>query len=349
MTELQGEDPFQQPGIAPGHAVQGQQQLLLKHALAPVHPAGACDPFGDGAAVQGVAEPCIGGVVAAHDHLFLTHQQIGQGIFQLGMDHAHRTGAAPHHTPVLAAQSAVVHLLQQLLNRHAAAVRTGFKGLGSEASLQQVQNVGLFMQRLGVPQPPPQDVSVGFVELLFFSGREIAEVGGVLQQSGSARLQGHRLGVRTPLSQGHPTGLNGQLFQLVELHRDVPDAAAEQRLSQLQEHLGMMLEGFSADGDQQQRQPGTTPVTPQQMEFIHHAVLQLKRVIGQVADAVLQHRRREGQGLFPQAVQPCGVLGFDALHRFATQAEPRIGPDGAPPGCQGIRGLDCDPITTAQR
>ena len=150
---------------------------------------------------------------------------------------------------------------------------TGLDGLGSEASLQQVENVCLFMQRLAVPQPAPQDVDIGFVKFLFFGGGEIAEVGGVSEQIGSTVLEARRFGVSEPLPKSYPTGLTGQLFQLVEFHGDVPDAAAEQRLSQLQEHLGMMLEGFGADRDQQQRQPRASPVAPQQVEFIHHAVL----------------------------------------------------------------------------
>ena len=328
MTQLQGEDPLEQSRIAARHPVQGQQKLLFQHPFAPIHAAGPLDSIGDCCAVHRPAEARLGRVIPPHHHLLLAHEKIGQGVLQLGMHHPHGTGTAAHHAPVLAAQSMQVDLLQQTLQCNRATVRAGFKGLASEATVQQFQNLRLLMQGFRGPQPCPQSVGFCFIKLLFLSCCEIPEIFGIAQQTGVPlrRHVGHVRDGRL-FWKLHPTPLNRQFRQLIELHRDAADVAGLQGLPQLQHGLGMVLEGFGTHRNQKQGQPLPTPMTLQKMDLVHEAVHQLTRVIGQVADTFFESCGGEGQPSRSLPVETGGVLGFDAQRRMTAQAKSSVGTD----------------------
>ncbi len=61
---------------------------------------------------MGLADARIAGVIASYHHLLLSHQQVGEGIFQLGMHQIEGASHPPHHVPVSFGQGAAVDLLQ---------------------------------------------------------------------------------------------------------------------------------------------------------------------------------------------------------------------------------------------
>ena len=81
LAQLQGEAAAEQGRLQPGQAIEGEQQFLLQHPFAAVHAAEALDHGGNRLAALGLANQGLVGVIAAHNHLLLAHQQVGEGIF----------------------------------------------------------------------------------------------------------------------------------------------------------------------------------------------------------------------------------------------------------------------------
>ena len=173
LAQLQGEAAAEQGWLEPGQAIEGQQQLLLQHPFAPVHAAEALDHGGDRLAALGLADQGLVGVIAAHDHLLLAHQQVGEGILELGMDQADRAGATAHHGPVPLGEAPAVDLLHQHLQRDAVAHgRTLQQGLGSQVPHQLLQHFRLFAQGGAAPEPFGQIGDRDLLELLLLQGGE---------------------------------------------------------------------------------------------------------------------------------------------------------------------------------
>jgi len=145
LTQLQGQHAAEQGRPAPGQPVEGQQQLLLQHPLTAVLTAEAADHRRDRQTALGLTDQRIVGVVAAHHHLLLAHQQIGERILQLGVHQAEGAGAAAHHIPVAIRQGAAVDLLQQGPWGGTAA-RSAQLGIQAQAMHQLLQQFGLLRQ-----------------------------------------------------------------------------------------------------------------------------------------------------------------------------------------------------------
>ena len=151
LAELEGEGAAEEIRFQSDQAIHRQQQLLLEHPLAAILTAEAADHGGDPLAAVGLADQRLVRVVAAHHHLLLTHQQVGEGILELGVHQAHGAGHSPHHVPVGFLQAAAVHLLQQGHRQHRrAALGAPQEGVRTEAPRQQFQHLRLFLQR-GAP------------------------------------------------------------------------------------------------------------------------------------------------------------------------------------------------------
>ena len=153
LTQLQREAATEERGFMTRQAIKGQEQLLLQHPFPAVFSAELADHGRNGATALGGADQGVVGVIPAHHHLLLAHQQVGQGVFQLGVDHLHGACHPAHHIPVGFGQRPAVHLLQQLLEPDGldgiGAVELGFN---PQAPHQLFQQFALLVQRGAPPE-----------------------------------------------------------------------------------------------------------------------------------------------------------------------------------------------------
>jgi hypothetical protein len=137
----------------PGHPVESQQQFLLQHPVTPVLSTEATDHRGNRLAPHRLADQRIGGVVAAHHHLLPAHQQVDQGILQLGVHQSQGSGDATHHAPVALAERPAVDLLQQVGEfQRLAALGAHQQRIDPQAALQLLQHFALLAQRGAAPE-----------------------------------------------------------------------------------------------------------------------------------------------------------------------------------------------------
>ena len=324
LPQLHGEAAAEQAGLQPRQAVDGQQQLLLQHPLAGILPAEAPNHRPDHLAALGLADQRLAGVVAAHHHLLLPHQQIRERILQLGVHQAHHAGGAAHHTPVALPQPAPIHLLQQVHQpRRRAVAGTPQLGAGAQTAPQQLQHLRLLLQRRARPEPLDQLPHGGVFQLLLLAGRERLMAQTCRQQRlAEGKEPAGRHGLRRQVD---PTGLGGELLQPRQTHGHPLHLPRQQELAQIEKGPGILLEGAARDGNQQQRQPLPPPMAPQEAQFTGHRVDQLQRIIRQVKRVFLQHGGLEGQGLPVVPVEPSRGHGFHPHRRVAAQPQPGVG------------------------
>ena len=254
LTQLQGEAAAEQVWFAAGQAIEGQQQFLLQHPLPAVLTAEPLDHPGDAGAALGCADPGIAGVVPPHHHLLLAHQQVDEGILQLGMHQVEGTRDPSHHVPVGFGQGAAVDLLEQIPQSYGLAAGGPLQaGIGPQAPHQLLQHLPLFLQGRTAPEPLCQfaDADVVPLKLLLLPGGEGGLPGAGPQGDGCRRL---RAGSRAGLGrQGDPAALLHQLSQGGQLHGHAVQQARLQVASQPQKGLGVGLEGPRSYRHQQQR------------------------------------------------------------------------------------------------
>ena len=97
------------------------------------------------------------------------------------MHHPQGTGTTAHHVPVLTAQPPGVDLFQQTFQGDRSLPGTDLHGVGAETALQQFQNLGLFVEGFTGPEPCPQGIGFGLVQLLLLRGGEVRQVRGFPQ------------------------------------------------------------------------------------------------------------------------------------------------------------------------
>ena len=154
LAQLQGEAATEQVWLAAGQAIEGQQQFLLQHPLPAVLTAEPLDHPGDAGAALGCADPGIAGVVPPHHHLLLAHQQVDEGILQLGMHQVEGPSDPSHHVPVGFGQGAAVDLLEQIPQSHGLVAGGPLQaGIGPQAPHQLLQHLPLFLQGRTAPEP----------------------------------------------------------------------------------------------------------------------------------------------------------------------------------------------------
>ena len=105
--------------------------------------------------------------------MLLAHQQIGEGIFQLGVHQLQRPGHPAHHIPIRGREGSPVDLFEQVLDPHGG---TGLGplelGLQAQAAHQLLQHFALLLEGGAAPQPISQFANgdVVALQLLLFSG-----------------------------------------------------------------------------------------------------------------------------------------------------------------------------------
>jgi len=228
----------QQIGLVAGQAVEGQQQLLLQHPFAAVVAAEATDHGGNGAAAQGLADQRVVGVVAPHHQLPLAQQQVGEGVFELGVRQLERGGRAPHHAPVALLEGTAVDLAQQILERQVLVLGALQLGRRPQPQAQQREHLGLLLQGGALPQALQQiaDGAVFQFQLLF--GAQGRALGAGPQRRGPVRFA-QRCSPAGFGRQGLPAGLALQLGQRGQLHRRPVEQAPPQVLAQPHKGVGI--------------------------------------------------------------------------------------------------------------
>ena len=270
----------------------------------------------------------------------MAQQQIGEGILQLGMDHAHGAGASPHHVPVLTVQSVGVDLLEQCAQASGCSVRCGQAGVDAQATAQQIENFGLLHQGMARPEPLAQLLDRGIVELLFLIGREITQIGDRAQQGRLDAAGGFRGPIARDRWKREPLTLRHQCRNPVDPHLHAIDGPVLAFLQQIQNRPLIFGEEVVADRQQQKWKAPLSPVTLQQMELVDNGVEELHRVIRQVAGAVFQHGRRHRIPLVALAVEPGRLFRIDPFHRTASEAKARVGANMPELGLQLLRTQD---------
>lgn len=191
------------------------------------------------------------GVVAAHHHLLLAQQQIGEGILQLGVDQAHGAGGAAHHTPVGIGQAAAVNLLQQHHQPHPRTAAGPLQaGIGTQPPAEQFQHLRLLLQGAAAPEPVDQMGQRDILQLLFLAGGERLV-------AGAGREQGVAVGHQVAGGQGlgrqiDQTGQWHQLLQGDQAYGHRAQLAPLQITAQVEEGVGVPAEGAGVDRHEQQ-------------------------------------------------------------------------------------------------
>ena len=324
LAELQGEAAAEQVRFQAYQSIERQQQLLLQHPFAAVFATEAADHGGDGAAALGFADQRFVGVVATHHHLLLAHQQIDQGILQLGMHQPDGAGGAPHHTPIGCGQAAAVHLLEQQHQGHPRGLARPLQpGGGAEPAAQQFEHLGLLRQGGAVPEPLGEISHGGVFELLLLAGGELVLAGAGGQQGCAC---GPELAGGNCLSgQLHQVGLLHQFRQRGQPDRHTFELAALQLVPQVEKGLGILLEGGGGDRNQQQGRAGAPPIALQQAQLAGHGINEQLGIVGQVIGVVFEHRRQVGDQLVVVAVEASGGHGFHPHPRMAAEPQPGVG------------------------
>ena len=252
LAQLQGEAATQQVGFEAGQAVQGQQQLLLQHPFPSILTAEAANHGGDGAAALGLGDQRLVGVITADHHLLLPHQQVREGVFQLGMHQAHGSCHPPHHTPIGFGQAAAVKLFQQGHQAHRCSAEGALQaGIGPQAAPQQLQHLGLLRQGGALPETGHQGGHRNVLQLLFLARRQGLLVGAGWQQGvplGPKAAGGDRVG-----GQVDPAGLGPKILGAGESHRHPLQLSLAQPAAQFEKGFRIAFKRCLGHRNQQNR------------------------------------------------------------------------------------------------